>query len=71
MARKNIFEILAEKQDFRTDAVRIDRLFSSEDIVVLGSINFNLKNYVRFYCFDDWKNKNHCIDLYDFLNTIA
>ena len=70
MARKNIFEILTENENIGTDAERIDRLFDSEKTIILDAIDYKMRNYVDYFCFDDWKNKGHCIDLDDFLETI-
>ena len=70
MARKNIFEILANNQNIGSDAERINRLFFNEDMLILGSSSYKMKNYIQYYCFDDWENKDHCIDLDDFLDTI-
>lgn len=70
MPRKNIFEILAENENIATDAVRIDRLFNREEVLIAGSIDYKMRNFIDYYCFDDWKNKGHCIDLEDFLKTV-
>lgn len=35
-----------------------------------NGIEFTLKEYVDYNCFASWKNRGHCLDLHDFLDTI-
>ena len=74
MSRKNIFEILAENNNIEREADRIDDLFDSENLLIENhnytKEDYTLKNFVTYFCFDDWKNRGHCVDLHDFLETV-
>lgn len=74
MSRKNIFEILAENNNMEREAGRIVDLFDSEKLLIENhnytKEDYTLKSFVTYFCFDDWKNRGHCVDLYDFLETV-
>ena len=74
MSRKNIFEILAENNDLEREAERIADLFDSEKLLIENhnytKADYTLKSFVTYFCFDDWKNRGHCVDLHDFLETV-
>ena len=74
MSRKNIFEILAENNNIEREAERIDDLFDSENLLIekhnYTKEDYTLKKFVTYFCFDDWKNRGHCVDLHDFLETV-
>jgi len=75
MARKNIFELLAEQDDLEIEANRLDTLFDTERTLIedrgLIDEDYTLKKFVDTFCFEDWKNRGHCIDLDDFLECIG
>lgn len=71
--RKNIFEIAKENENLETDIKRIIRLVNGETIICEDSIifkSYTLFEFVSQHCFNDWKNRGHCIDLQDFLTSI-
>jgi len=75
LSRKNIFEILAQNNDLKKDALRIGNLFDREILLVcnykkLSQEEYTIKQFVDYFCFDQWKNRGHCIDLHDFLETV-
>lgn len=74
MSRSNIFEILAKTFDIEKEVNRIDDLFDSEEVLVRDNgynrQQYTIKNFVDTFCFADWKNRGHCIDMDDFLETI-
>lgn len=74
MSRKNIFEILAENNSIGSEAERIEVLFDVEKLLIIGrDISrqyYTIKDFVSRFCFDDWKNRGHCLDLQDFLDTV-
>lgn len=69
--RKNIFEIVKENESLERDIKRIIRLLKDEKIIFDGSSivddDYTLFEFVDKFCFIDWKNRGHCIDLQDFL----
>ena len=73
MSRKSIFDRLANAQNIKSDAIRINQLFIKENMFVVGILGFNytMKTYVDEKYFEYWKNKGHCIDMDDFLETIG
>ena len=75
MARKNIFELLVEHNNLEIEANRLDTLFDTERTLIedrgLIDEDYTLKKFVDTFCFEDWKNRGHCIDLDDFLECIG
>lgn len=73
MARKNIFEIIAENNNLTREVERIDRLFRRQKIITTCTYysRFTIKEYVGTYCFKEWKGRGKCIDVDDFLNTVG
>lgn len=74
MARRSIFDLLAEQYDLGKEVERIDTLFSTEKILNedrgLVDEKYTLENFVNVFCFDDWKSRGHCLDLQDFLECV-
>lgn len=74
MGRKSIFEILQANNSMEEDVDRIEHLFGSETLFTdnrnYQREDYTLKKFVDYFCFDDWKNRGHCIDLNDFLKTV-
>lgn len=73
MARKNIFEIIAENNDLAREVERIDRLFRKEKTITTHIYYgiYSIEEYVGVYCFKEWKGRGKCIDVKDFLNTVG
>ena len=55
MGRKNIFEILAEKEDIAYQLDRIETLLSERSID-----GWTLEEFVDEYCIRDWKYRGRC-----------
>ena len=70
MKRKNIFELLAENINIKTDYERILDLYQKRQVVTYGLLSYTLHDFVDEYCFASWKNRGRCVDLQDFLHTI-
>lgn len=74
MARKSIFDLLAEQYDLEKEVERLDTLFDTEETIIesCGLIDekHTLKDFVAAFCFEDWKNRGRCIDLDDFLECV-
>ncbi|MEL7658087.1 MAG: hypothetical protein AAGU75_19510, partial [Bacillota bacterium] len=71
MARQNIFELLNSRWDLREELERISKRFDSIDIVTDRMYeSYDLKKFVDFYCFNEWKNCGHYIDIDDFLKVL-
>lgn len=75
MSRKNIFEMLSENNDLDKDIERIKYLFKIDKVITvynnpLDTDEYTLMSFVKYYCFDDWKNRGHCLDFDDFLKTL-
>lgn len=71
MARNNIFELMANNFDQMREISRIDRLFRSERFYTLGKRSvITVFEFVENNCFAAWKNRGHCIDIEDFMDTV-
>lgn len=74
MARKSIFDLLAEQDDLEKEVKRLDTLFDAEQTLIEGQRvireEYTLKRFVDVFCFENWKNRGHCLDLDDFLECI-
>ena len=73
MERNNIFKLLEQNyKSFESNLFRIDELFSK---TLHDRAKFRAKNYIKKFCATtllySWKNRGRCIDVDDFLNTIA
>jgi len=70
LARKNIFEIIAENNDIEDDIKRIDKL-SKMLSISNGIENYSLVEFVDEYCFKNWSYGKYFIDLQDFIDTLG
>lgn len=72
--KKNIFEIAKENENLERDIKRIIRLLKEEKIIFEGGSiideEYTLYEFVEAFCFNNWENRGHCIDLQDFLTSI-
>lgn len=72
MKDKSIFDILEENTNWRSDFVRINKLVSTYNaVLVQPRSEYHLKEFVDTYCFSDWKGRKHCIDVDDFFDSIG
>lgn len=76
MARKSIFDLLAEQDDLEKEVNRLGILFETEKTLIKTPApgffekEYTLKSFVAAFCFEDWKNRGRCLDLDDFLACI-
>ena len=72
MARKNIFELLAETFDMAQEVSRLDDIIRKRfSFIHYESHKYTLERYVDIYCFSDWKSRGHFLDLADFLKATS
>ena len=71
MARKNIFELVSTNTTFEDDLRRLKTLiFSEECIQCYGIYKYSISEFVDKYLFSSWEQRQHCVDLDDFLKTL-
>lgn len=71
MARNNIFDIISQNESLKKEVGRLHKLFTNYDLLCYGnSKNYTLRVFVNEHCFSKWKNRGHCLDVYDFLETL-
>lgn len=71
MSRRNIFQRIADGNSLNIEIGRLVRLFSHERLIWYSAlIGHTMKEYVNEYCFLNWKNRGHCLDLDDYLDVL-
>lgn len=69
--RKSIFDIAAENINMESEANRLITMSSEENVLVVNSCTYKtLFNYVDKYCFREWTQRGHFVDVDDFLEAI-
>lgn len=69
--RKSIFDIVAESIDMESETNRLVAMSSEENVLVINSYPYKtLFDYVDEYCFKDWAQRSHFIDVDDFLQAL-
>lgn len=68
--RKNIFDIVQNNNSLSIECERIITLFDCSNTIRINNYSYTLKNCVNQYYFGYWKNRNHCIDVDDYLNAL-
>lgn len=68
--RKSIFDIVAESVDMESEASRLVTMSSEEKTLVIGSRYYTLFDYVDEYCFGEWVQRGHFVDVDDFLEAL-
>lgn len=69
--RKSIFDIVSEKVDVKSDVLRIIKMACEEKTLEWGSYKeHTLFEYVDKYCFRDWENRGHFLNVDDFLKAL-
>ena len=66
MARKNIFEILAEKVDIQQQLEKIEELLSENSIY-----NYSLEDVIDTYCIRDWNFRGRCTSCVDIRKRLS
>ncbi len=71
MSRKNIFELINETYDLKSELERIKRLFVNEKIVEYAYERYcSVLDAVRLVGFSTWKNRGRCVDADEFLSAL-
>ena len=70
MARKNIFEMVAEIFDITTELNRMYRLFEKRCIVPWAHRSYTVRDFIYYTGFSTWRNRGRCVDLNDFLSLL-
>ncbi len=70
MARRNIFDILAENNDIEKEVERIKCLYEETDTIKKRAVTCTICEFLDGGIFSGWKRKGHCLDLEDFTDTI-
>ena len=71
MARKNIFELVSKNTTFEDDLRRLNALIFSEKCIQHYKVyNYSISEFVNKYLFYSWGQRQHCVDLEDFLKTL-
>lgn len=69
--RKSIFDIVAESIDMESEANRLVAMSSEEKVLVVDYYTYKtLFDYVNEYCFKDWAQRSHFVDVDDFLEAL-
>lgn len=69
--RKSIFDIVAESIDMESEANRLVAMSSEEKVLVVDYFTYKtLFDYVNEYCFKDWAQRSHFVDVDDFLEAL-
>lgn len=69
--RKSIFDIVSEKVDVKSDVLRIIKMACEEKTLEWGNYKeHTLFEYVDKYCFRDWENRGHFLNVDDFLKAL-
>ena len=69
--RKSIFDIVAESVDMESEANRLVTMSSEERVLVIDSYPYKtLFDYVDEYCFKEWEQRGHFVDVDDFLEAL-
>lgn len=69
--RKSIFDIVAESINMESETNRLVTMSSEEYVLCVNSYTYKtLFNYVDKYCFGDWEQRGHFVDVDDFLEAL-
>lgn len=70
--RKSIFDIVAESVDMESEANRLIAMSSKETVLVPCAYTYKtLFDYVDEYCFKEWEQRGHFVDVDDFLEALG
>ena len=70
--RKSIFDIVAESVDMESEANRLITMSSEEAVLVPSAFTYKtLFDYVDEYCFKEWVQRGHFVDVDDFLEALG
>lgn len=70
--RKSIFDIVTESIDMASEANRLITMSSKEDVLLIDSYpHKTLFDYVDTYCFKEWTQRSHFVNVDDFLKALG
>lgn len=70
--RKSIFDIVAESVDMESEANRLITMSSEEAVLVPSAFTYKtLFDYVDEYCFKEWVQRGHFVDVDDLLEALG
>lgn len=69
--RKSIFDIVKSNTDPASDALRLDSMFREEKTLEIYDEQYTLEKYIDNYRFGMWKQRGHCLNVEDFLETLG
>ncbi len=71
MKRNNIFEIVKNNTNLKSDIVRLQSIIFKEKCLEYGNYkDYTIADYIDDKLFYQWEQRHHCVDLNDFLNTM-
>ena len=69
MARKNIFQLVEENYDIKSEIKKINKLFSTEYYFEENALTYHsLEKIIKEYLFDDWKYRGTCISIEEYFS---
>lgn len=68
--RKSIFDIVAASINMESETNRLVTMSSEEKTLVIGASYYTLFDYVDEYCFGEWVQRGHFVDVDDFLEAL-
>lgn len=69
MARKNIFQLVEENYDIKSEIKKINQLFYHDDYFIENDRSYHsLESIINEYLFDNWKYRGTCISLEEYFS---
>lgn len=68
--RKSIFDIVTESIDMKSETNRLVTMSSEEKALFSNFCYYTLFDYVDEYCFSEWVQRGHFVDVDDFLEAL-
>lgn len=69
--RKSIFDIVSGSYNQKDEIDRMINILGKEKTLYYKYQNLSILSFVDENCFRDWKQRGHCVDLVDFMNTVG
>lgn len=69
--RKSIFDIVSGSINQVNEVDRVIKMFGEEKTLCVNNYtDYSILSFVNKYCFRDWQQRNHCVDVVDFLQSL-
>lgn len=68
MARKNIFQLVEENYDIKSEIRKINNLFDDEDYFTNGRFSYNFRELIVEHLFHNWKYRGTCISIEEYFS---